>query len=190
MVAPHQRRQARSVPGLKPAFGPTGTEHSPSGHGRGEPFELKGAQSHEIKHTAQELAGALRNHDLARPCEGLQTRGKIWSLANHRLLARCSLADQIPHHHQPGCDANPYLECHIAVLFEGADCGHEVQSGSNGPLGLILVGARVAKIGQHSVTQIFRDMALIAGDHLGDAVIIGPNDITEILWIEVCCELG
>ena len=43
---------------------------------------------------------------------------------------------------------------------------------------------RIAEINQHAVAHIFGDIAAEAGDHLGDAFVIGGDDLAQIFRIE------
>src|SRR5262249_58318240 len=52
------------------------------------------------------------------------------------------------------------------------------------PLGVVLMGSRIAEINQHAVAHVFRDVALEAGDDFGDRLAIGAEYLAQILWIE------
>src|SRR5262249_19514597 len=49
---------------------------------------------------------------------------------------------------------------------------------------------RVAKIHEEPITEILRDMALIAGDDLGAGLLIGPYHLTQVFRVEVAREDG
>jgi len=52
------------------------------------------------------------------------------------------------------------------------------------------MGSRIAKIDEHAVAHIFRDIAVKAGDHLGDGFVIGAEDLAQILGVEAGGECG
>jgi hypothetical protein len=51
-------------------------------------------------------------------------------------------------------------------------------------LGIVLVGPRIAEIGQHAVAHVLGDKAAAASDDLGDAAVIGADDRAQILRVE------
>ena len=48
----------------------------------------------------------------------------------------------------------------------------------------MLVGARIAEIGEHPVAHVFRDKPADAFDNRGDAAVIGANDRAQVLRVE------
>ncbi len=48
----------------------------------------------------------------------------------------------------------------------------------------MLVGPRIAEIGEHTVAHVFGDKPAAAPDHLGNAAVIGADDRAQILRIE------
>jgi hypothetical protein len=59
------------------------------------------------------------------------------------------------------------------------------QSSPHRPLGVIFVGQGVAEIDQQAIAEVLGDMALIAGDHLGTGVLIGPHHLTPLFGVEL-----
>ena len=51
-------------------------------------------------------------------------------------------------------------------------------------LGVVLVRLRVAEIHQHAIAHVLGDKAVEAADRLGDAAMIGADDLAQVLGIE------
>jgi hypothetical protein len=64
------------------------------------------------------------------------------------------------------------------------------QPGSHGALGIVLVRLGVAEVDQQAVAQILGDMALVAGNHFGTGLLIGPHHLAEVFWVELAGEHG
>ena len=71
------------------------------------PLSSRCAQILEREAGAQEAARRAGDHHLAGRRDPLQARRKVGRLADHRLLLRRALADQVADHHEPGRDADP-----------------------------------------------------------------------------------
>jgi len=65
-----------------------------------------GAEIGEPEQVADEVAGGAGEDDLPGLRKRLQARREVGGLADHRLLLRRALADQIADHDQPGGNAN------------------------------------------------------------------------------------
>ena len=72
-----------------------------------------------------------------------------WAHASQQSLRR-ALADQIADDHKPGGDADPHLQWRRR---DGVEPGHlldQLQCRARRALGIVLVGTRIAEIGQHA----------------------------------------
>ena len=69
-------------------------------------------------------------------------------------------------------------------LSKLTDALDEREPGAHRPLGVVLMGSRIAKINQHAVTHVFGDVAVEPGDRLGDGSVIGTEHFAQILGIE------
>jgi hypothetical protein len=74
------------------AFDPPGRE------GLGEALEAERTEVGQLEQPADQAAGRLADHDTAGRRERLEARREVRRLANHRLLLRGSLADQLADH--------------------------------------------------------------------------------------------
>src|SRR5215831_3753566 len=54
--------------------------------------------------------------------------------------------------------------------------------------GIILVGQGVAEVDQQAIAQILGDVSVIAGDHLGAGVLIGPHHLAPLFGVELAGE--
>jgi hypothetical protein len=52
------------------------------------------------------------------------------------------------------------------------------------------VGLRVAEVNEQAIAQILRDMSVIAGDHRGAGVLIGPHHLAEVFGVELTGQCG
>ena len=58
------------------------------------------------------------------------------------------------------------------------------EAGAHGPLGIVLVGARKAKINLHAVARVFGDETIEAANRLRHAPVIGANHFAQLFGIE------
>ena len=91
-------------------------------------------------------------------------------------------ADQIADHDETGGDADAHLQ--RLAQAERGDRLDNRETAAHGALGIILMRQRVAEIGQYAVAHQSGDKATVAGHYLGDAEMIGGDDVAQVLWIE------
>ena len=120
----------------------------------------------------------------------LQTGGEVRGLADHRALLRRSAAQQIADDNETGRDADAAGEPNARARVQRRDRGDEIEAGHDGALGVVLARLRIAEIDQHAVAHVFRDKAANAGDRRRDNAMIGADDLTQILGIELRRERG
>ena len=75
-----------------------------------------------------------------------------------------------------------------AAHFVGVDqladrCGNG-EPGPHRAFGLVLVGARPAEIGEHSIAHELRDMAVYTRDLLGHRVLVRPDHLAHLFGIQ------
>src|SRR5262252_3090770 len=69
----------------------------------------------------------------------------------------------------------------------GVEPGHRLdqrQPGPNRPLGVVLVGPRIAEIGEYPVAHVLGDKTAGALDDRGNAAVVGADDRAQILRVE------
>ena len=77
---------------------------------RGKALDLDRAEILVVEQPAGQPPRARRDHHRPRLGQRLQPRREVRRLADHRLLLRRALADQIADHHEPGGDPDPHLQ--------------------------------------------------------------------------------
>ena len=189
LVAADQRAQCRSAQGLEPALDDAGTQHLPSRHRRGDTFHLDGGKVAVLEESAEQPARARGDDDRVRLGQGLQTGGEVRRFADDRLFLRRALADQIADDHQTGGDPDARVELD-GFDIEAADGVDDTQPRPDRPLGIVLVGPRIAEIDQDTVAHILGDKAVEPGDDISDSAVIRADDLAQILGIEACRQRG
>ena len=59
----------------------------------------------------------------------------------------------------------------------------QLQPRAHGPLCVVLVGLRIPEVDQHPVAHVLRYEAAEALHGLGDALLIGRNDLAEVFRV-------
>ncbi len=136
---------------------------------------------------AEHRARGRADDDLVRLRQCLQTRRQVRRLADDRGLRCGSFADLVADDHRSGGDADPHRE-----LDPGrpADCGiqlrhriDDVETGPHRPLGLVLMGARVAEIDEDAVAHVLGDKAVVMPDRGTAPALIRRDDIAQIFGV-------
>jgi hypothetical protein len=133
---------------------------------------------------ADQVAGDAGEDDLPGFRKSLQARREVGGLADHRLLLRRALADQIADDDKPGRNANADGE---PLRSTGLQTRHRrcyFQPGAHRPLGVVLMRPRIAEIGQHPVAHEFGDKTVVARDDAGNSVLIGADLFAQFLGVE------
>ena len=79
--------------------------------------------------------------------------------------------------------AMPTRVCSGAGVLSVGHRRDQLQPRPHRPLGVILMGLRIAEINQHAVAHVFRHEAAEAAHGLGDAFLIGRNDLAQVLRV-------
>ena len=122
--------------------------------------------------------------DAVRLCNALQARRKVRRLAYDGLLLRSAGADQIADDHKARCDAYTRLERRVGL--QGAYGSNQLQPCPHRPLCVVLVGLGIAEVDQDTIAHVLRYKAAEALHGLGDALLIGRNDLAEVLRVHAC----
>ena len=163
---------------------------SEAAHGLGEALEPGRPELAQLEHLAQEPARAVRDHHGTRRGRLLQPRGQVRRLADHRLLAGGTLADEVAHDHEAGRDADPRRERLPGRGGEPADGLGDRQARPHGTLGVVLVRAGPAEVGQHAVAHELGDVPAEARDLARDGVLVGAQDLAHLLGVEPAAQRG
>ena len=130
------------------------------------------------KEAPEELPGCGTDHQRIGCRNPLQAGRQVGRLAQRQLFLPRT-ATHLTHHHEPGMAPQAHGQLHPPLLPQaGIELAHgldHAQPGAHGPLGIVFVCQRIAKVDQQAIAEILGDMALKAGDHLGAGVLIGPH---------------
>jgi hypothetical protein len=150
----------------------------------GETLRSLPAEIGQPEQVADEAAGGAGDDDLPGLRHGLQACREIGGLADHRLLLRRALADQIADDDKPGGNADADGE---PLRSTGLQARHRrcyFQPGPDRPLGVVLMRPRIAEIGQDPVAHVFGDKAVIARDDARNGILIGAELLPQFLGVE------
>ena len=77
----------------------------------------------------------------------------------------------------------PTRACSDRVGLQAAHCGDKLKSRTYRPLGVVLVSLGIPKVHENPVAHVLRHKANEALHCLGDAFLIGRNDLAQILSV-------
>ena len=190
-----QRRNKRSSSSSRPTSGvvpernaskrlttPLSPTTRQAGCGSPKPASGWGPRSSISNKRADLSPGAVGNDQGARPGQRLQSGGEVWRLADHAALLRGTGADQIANDDEAAGDADPHVQ--RLLCGEPADRVDDREPGASRALGIVLMRLGIAEINQHAVAHILGDKTAKAGDGVGDAAMVGADDLAQILGIE------
>ena len=91
-------------------------------------------------------------------------------------------------------DADPHGQAHTVVTRQGRVQGahglDQAQAGAHGPLGIVFMGLRIAKVHQQPVAEILRNIPVKALDHRGAGLLIRPHHIVPVFRVELPGQTG
>ena len=77
----------------------------------------------------------------------------------------------------------PTRVCRGACGLQSTYRRDQLQPCAHGPLCVVLVSLRVAEVDQDAVAHVLRDEATEALHGLGDALLVGRNDLAEVFRV-------
>jgi hypothetical protein len=158
---------------LEAALGPALAQHPRRHNRRGKALDDDRAEIFVIEQTGGQPPRVRPDHHGPGLSQRLQTRREVRRLADYAALAGLSLADQIAYDDHPGADPDPRLQAlRPRQPTDGID---QREAGAHRALGIVLVGARIAEIGEHAVAHVIRDKPATAFDDRGAAAVIGAD---------------
>ena len=75
-------------------------------------------------------------------------------------------------------------EGQLPAVAQRLDASEDVESTADGSLSFVLVGAWVAEVGQHAVTEVLGDVALVSSHRVPTNPLVGRDQLAEVLGIE------
>ena len=145
------------------------------------PLRSFAPRSCKLEQIAEKFSRALGDDDHVRLGDPLQARRKVRRLADDAALLRLARSDQVADHDQPGGNADTGLQG--TRRLERGHRRDQLQPRPYRPLGVVLMGLRIAEIDQHAVAHVFRHEPAEAAHGLGDAFLIGRNDLAQVLRV-------
>src|SRR5262249_33457194 len=129
----------------------------------------------KLEQIAQQLPSTLRNDDAVRLSNTLQTCRKVWRFTDYGLLLRSAGPDEVADNHQSRCDADTRL--HERTDLQRTYASYQLQPRPDGPFRIIFVRTRIPEIHQYPIAHILRNEAAEPLHDVGDALLIGGNDL-------------
>ena len=145
------------------------------------PLRSFGSEVLKLEQIAEELSRALGDDHAVRLGNALQARRKVRRLADDCLLLRSARPDQVADDHQPGRNADTGLQGRVGL--QATYCRDQLQPRPHRSLGVVLVRLRIAEVDQDAVAHVLRYEAAEATHGLGDALLIGRNDLAEVFRV-------
>src|SRR5262249_38719374 len=97
------------------------------------------------------------------------------------VFLRSAGSDQIADYHEAGCDADTRLQGRLGL--EVTDCIDQLEPCSYGPLCVVFMRLRITKVHKDTIAHVLRYKAAEALNGLGDALLIGRNDLAEVFRV-------
>ena len=190
VLTPDQRREMLAVQRFEAALSATLALDPKGSNGLGEALEMLRTEIGKLEQPTHEPPGTPTDDDDARFGERLEARRQVRGLANHGLLLRPALADQLADHDQTGGDADPSSQRFAGGRLQSRQRIDDREPGPDRPLGIVLMRPRPPEVGQHTIAHVLGDVALPALDHLGAGAMIGADHVPHVLGVEPRRKLG
>jgi hypothetical protein len=129
----------------------------------------------------REASRVLGDDDLVRLSDTLQACCQVRSLANDAALLRLTGPYQITDYDQPRGDADASVQW--SSRLQPSHRLDQLQPGPDRPLSIVFVGLRIAKVHEYSIAHILRYEPAEALDSLGHALLIGGDDLAQVLRV-------
>ena len=166
---------------LEAALNRAWPQRRPGPYRLGDALEFLGPEVLQLEQIAEQFSCALGDDDRVRLGNALADAPQGSASRRRPLLLSLTRSDQIADDDESGCNADTGLQ--RSVGLERTDRCNQLQSGPYRPLGVVLVGLRVAEIHQHAIAHVLRHEPAEAAHGLGDAFLIGRNDLAQVLRV-------
>ncbi len=186
LYAAHQGGQrAVATMRVEAAIRHQGPFHSPGAKGFRDALQVLLPKIVQFKRLADQSTGRLRDDNLVSGGQCLQTCGQI-GRATHRgdRLGGAGL-DLAASDDQTGCDPNTHVQGDTCCGREPRQRFDERKAGLDGALGVMLVRLRITEIGQHAVSRVVGEVAMVAFNDICAASVTSGCHLPEVVQIEV-----
>ena len=140
-----------------------------------------------------ELIRRRRDHQRIGRRQGLQARRNIGRLPQRQGLVTCSRPD-VAHHDETRMHAQAHRDRlpggQRALGGAWSEGLQNAKARPDGPLGVVFMGHRIAKIHQHAIAEVLRHIAVKALDHLGAGLVIGAHHVPKVFGVQVARQPG
>src|SRR5262245_51890272 len=173
---------------LEAAFDDARPQRYPDADRLGEAFKVSGAKVLSLEEIAEKAPRSFGNDHCVRLGNLLQTRRKIWCLADDAAFLSIARFNQIADNGQPSGDANTGLQRNRCL-----ECDHRsdhLQPRAHCSIGIILMGLGVAKVDKHAVAEIPRHEPPETSHGFSDAFLIGRDELSQVFRIHLSGECG
>ena len=163
----------------------TRPQRFPDPRGFRDPLDVARSEVLKLEETAEKFSRALGDDHAVGFGDPLQPRREVRRVADDATLLRLAGPEKIADHHDSRRDAHPHVQgcaCRRDQLGRGGD---DRERRAHRVLGVLLVSLRIAEVGEHAVAHVLGDEAAVRGDEAGAACVIGCEDVSHVLGIEL-----
>src|SRR5580704_553619 len=153
-------------------------------HGRRQPFERDLAEIVVFEEAVHETPRTLRNNDLTRLCDSLQTPRQGRCLTYSDTFFHRTGGEFIADYHDPSGDPDAGFQLRVEFRTEARCRSPKRQRGAHGILGVPLIGLGIAEIGEHNAAGEATDVTMVALDDLDAMSATRRRRLAQILRIE------
>ncbi len=170
-----------------------GAHDAPNPHGCSNALERLGPERFQDKGALHQLGRDSADHHSIGGSQPFEPRRNVGRFPQGEVLVSPTTA-HFTHNHWPGMQAQPHGEGNAILSLQSAIQGarglDNPQARMHGALGIIFMGARVAKVDEQTIAEILRDVPLKALDDLGGGLLIGAHYMTQVFGVELLAQPG
>ena len=149
------------------------------------PFRSCSPKIGQFKRLADQSTGRLCDDNLVSGGKCLQTRGQIGRATNRGDRLGSAGRDLAASDDQTGCDPNTHVQGDTCRGREPWQRFDQRKAGLDGALGVMLIRLRITEIGQHAVSRIIGDVAIVVFNDICAASVTSGCHLPEVVQIEV-----
>jgi hypothetical protein len=155
----------------------------------GRNLGVKALQRHQVyglklKQVPYECTGTGGDNEAVAWCDGLQARREVRGLAEHGKFGGGADRDRFPDYDNAAGNADTASELRPIDGSHGRHRSNDIEPGSNGPFGVVLVRLRIPEIDEHAVAHELRHEAVKLGDARCDLFLISFDRLLQAFKLE------